>query len=289
MSMMHQHDAALDYHPCRYGDSRIQFRGPKARLDEPYVAVLGGSETYGRFVRRPYPYLLADRLEKSVVNLGCMNAGLSIFSTDRSVLKVAAEADVCVLQVLGAQNMSNRLYKVHPRRNDRFLSASLRMQRLFPDVDFSQINFTGHLLKTLAKADKEPRELLHGELRYAWIARMRGLLQSLPCPVVLLWLAPRRPEDPWDVNNPFDPLYVSRDMLDALMPDVARLIEVPRLAEDAFAGKHFMKHESQAAAALPGPHFHNVVAKTVADAISQIEGPNEKRAQPKSGALSKMR
>lgn len=272
MSMMHQHAAALDYHPCRYGESRIEFRGPKSPLDAPYVAVLGGSEAYGRYVRRPFPTLLAERLNRPVVNLGCMNAGLSIFSTDATILQVATHADVCVLQVLGAQNMSNRLYKVHPRRNDRFLSASVRMQRLFPDVDFSQINFTGHLVKSLAGADERSLEVLHGELRHSWLSRMRGLLQALPCPVVLVWLAPRRPDDPCDINDPFDPLYVTREMLDALLPDVAEFVEVTRLAEDAYLGKHFLKHEKLAAAALPGPHFHSTVAGAVAEAVQRVLG-----------------
>ena len=35
-----------------------------------------------------------------------------------------AVARLTVLQVTGAQNMSNRFYSVHPRRNDRFLKAS---------------------------------------------------------------------------------------------------------------------------------------------------------------------
>ena len=42
---------ALDYFPCRYGRSRVLFRGPRRPLDVPYVAFLGGTETYGRFLR----------------------------------------------------------------------------------------------------------------------------------------------------------------------------------------------------------------------------------------------
>jgi hypothetical protein len=34
--------AGLTYAPCRYGMSRILFRGPKRRLDTPYVAFVGG-------------------------------------------------------------------------------------------------------------------------------------------------------------------------------------------------------------------------------------------------------
>ena len=37
---------ALDYSPCSYAGSRILFRGPKADLREPFVACLGGTETF---------------------------------------------------------------------------------------------------------------------------------------------------------------------------------------------------------------------------------------------------
>ena len=277
----------LIYETCRYGTSRMSFRGPPKPLDRPYVSVLGGSEAYGRFVRRPFPDLLEATLGETVVNLGCMNAGLTIFATDQGIIQIAGAARICVLQVLGAQNMSNRLYSVHPRRNDRFLRASDRMKRLFPDVDFSQINFTGHLLQTLTQAEKEPRELLHGEMRYAWLARMRGLLRAMPCPVVLLWLGPRRPDDPWDIRNPFDPLYVDRDMLDALAPDVAGLIEVPRQAEDALAGKHFDAAHREAAAASPGPAFHAMVARALADVVAD-PAQEKSRARMPDAALKRL-
>ncbi len=36
---------------------------------------------------------------------------------------------------MGAQNLSNRFYAVHPRRNDRFLRASTLMKTIFREVD----------------------------------------------------------------------------------------------------------------------------------------------------------
>jgi hypothetical protein len=34
---------------------------------------------------------------------------------------MASVADVAVQQLMGADNISNRFYTAHPRRNDRFL------------------------------------------------------------------------------------------------------------------------------------------------------------------------
>ena len=72
-------ESALDYRPCRYGSSRLLFRGPKKTPKDPYVAFLGGSETYGKFVTSPFPDLTGPDLGVSHINLGCHNAGLDAF------------------------------------------------------------------------------------------------------------------------------------------------------------------------------------------------------------------
>ena len=61
---------ALDYFPCRYGRSRVLFRGPKRPLDGPYVAFLGGTETYGRFIETPFPALVEPALGQACINFG---------------------------------------------------------------------------------------------------------------------------------------------------------------------------------------------------------------------------
>ena len=116
-------DGALDYFPCRYGKSKLMFRGPRRRLEAPYVAVLGGTETYGKYTPRPYAELAEEYSGAKVVNLGAVNAGTDVYVSDQTVMEACAGASATVLQLGGAQNMSNRFYAVHPRRNDRFLRA----------------------------------------------------------------------------------------------------------------------------------------------------------------------
>jgi hypothetical protein len=120
---------ALDYLPCRYGTSKLLFRGPRRPLKEPYIAFLGGTETYGKFIANPFPELIEQSIGRTCVNLGCVNAGVDVFATDPQIVKIASGADVTVLQLMGAHNMSNRFYTVHPRRKDRFLKPSTLLQR----------------------------------------------------------------------------------------------------------------------------------------------------------------
>ncbi len=218
---------ALDYYPCRYGKSKLLFRGPRRNLDRPYMAVIGGTETYGKFLERPYPALLEERLGSTFVNLGCVNAGLDVFVNDPTVLEICTNAELVVVQATGAQNMSNRFYAVHPRRNDRFLRASNLLKTIYREVDFSDINFTRHLLKVLWEASPDKFAMVEAELKEAWLGRMKGLIARLEGRVVLLWMADHAPEEaPAYSPEAPDPLFLDAQMIDTLRPLLAGLAEV---------------------------------------------------------------
>ena len=263
---------AIDYRPCRYGASRLVFRGPPRALDGPYVATLGGSETFGKFVAHPYADLLEARLGEPVVNLGVMQAGLTLFLDDPGVLPVASGARMTVVQVLGAHNMSNRFYSVHRRRNDRFLKAAAPLRMLYPDLDFTEFHFTGHLMQCLEKGAPEAFEAVVEELKTAWVHRMKALLSAIRGERVLLWISDRRPEDTTDTTGDTDPLFVDRAMVEAVLPDTSGLIEVvasPEAREEGLDARSFLPGEEAAARALPGPLFHREVADALGRAIAQ--------------------
>ncbi|MCA0203675.1 DUF6473 family protein [Pararhodobacter sp.] len=89
-----------------------------------------------------------------------------------------AVAFALVLPPLG--NLSNAFYRVHPRRNDRFLAARAPLKALFPEVDFAAFAFTGHALGSLASTCPERFALVRHGLVEAWVPRMRLLLAVLP-------------------------------------------------------------------------------------------------------------
>ncbi|NBO21367.1 MAG: hypothetical protein EBU97_05450, partial [Rhodobacteraceae bacterium] len=243
-------DRSIDYFPCRYGRSRLLFRGPRADMGQPYVAFLGGSETFGKFTDRPFPGILADQGFRCV-NLGHPNAGPDAWLNDPESLAMATKAAAVVIALPGAANLSNRLYSVHPRRNDRFLQPSALLRALYRGVDFSQANFTHHLLQLLLVADESCFSVVVDEMRLAWVARMKTLIAALPSPVILLDLE----RDPLPG---LPPICQSPDaaMVDALRPMVRAVINV-RPSEAAQAagasGLHFGPMEAAAAQLLPNP------------------------------------
>lgn len=215
---------------CSYGVSQVAFRGPRKNCEGRYVACLGGSETFGRYVPRPFPDLLETALGEVCVNLGCQNAGTDLFLRDSATLALAHDAAACVVHLTGAQNQTNRYYRVHPRRNDRFLGPTDALRDLYPEVDFTEIAFTRHLGGVLYRIDPDRFDKVRQELQRVWIRRMKQLLAGITGPVLLLWFAdhPPRPEgavqDIEELRE--DPALITRAMLDKLRPHVAGLLEL---------------------------------------------------------------
>jgi len=266
--------APLDYEPCGYAGSNLVFRGPRQCLATDYVAFLGGSETYGRFIPRPFPALVEEGLGMACVNFGWPNAGPDVMLGDPGLERHVARARAVVLQVPGALNLSNRFYRVHPRRNDRFLRAMRPMQSLFPDVDFTEYAFTRHLLKSLQGMAPDRFDLVRDELRTAWVERMIDLVHRIGPPVILLWFAARLPES--GAQQPdvtYDPAFVTRAMLEGVAPHAARFVEVTTSAAAQKMGTRgmiFTPEEAEAARCLPGPAAHEEAALGLLPVLREV-------------------
>lgn len=271
MTMDSLSESALDYLPTRYGKSKLLFRGPKKDLSAPYVAFLGGTETYGKFVEDPFVDQLDRRVQPTCVNFGCINAGVDVFLNDPFLPEAARQAQVTVLQVPGAQNMSNRLYQVHPRRNDRFVSATKMLQSIFPDVDFAAFHFTKHMLSHLKQLSPERYRIVEQELHEAWKARVGHLTRRIQGRLILLWISERNPDDL--AHEPCEPMHVTREMLEALRPSVTELVEVTLSDEVLSAGVDgmvFNEMEEPAAREIMGPLGHTEVAETLQPVLESL-------------------
>lgn len=256
----------LDYHPAALPGSALRFRGPLAAQQGPAVVCIGGSETFGRFIDAPFPTQLDQALDVPVLNLGVVNAGLDVMMNDPAIAAAVHDAEAVVMQVTSAHNMTNRFYSVHPRRNDRFLSASPMLRTIYPQVDFTEFHFTRHLLTHLRSASEDRFEIIRAELEAAWVARMRRFLNHVAVPVHVLWLSNRMPDDPEDEELMQYPLFVTPKMLDAIASDAASItIAAASADEGAFSvqGKFFGPQEEAAARLLPGPELHTQAAKAL--------------------------
>lgn len=266
----------LDYLPCRYGTSKLMFRGPKRDLTDPYIAFVGTTETYGKFILHPFPTLVEQALGTTCVNFGQITAGVDAFATDPFVTEAASAAEVTVVQIMGAQNMTNRFYAVHPRRNDRFLSAATILQTIYRDVDFSDFHFNKHMLSYLCALSPERFDAVVQELREAWSARMGFLLSQIKGKCILLWLSDHAPMDEGpvkDVDLGKEPLFITRQMVEALREKATVYVEVVASKNARLAGTQGMVYsdlDAPAAEKMLNPIVHAQAADALTDAIQNL-------------------
>ena len=268
---------SLDYCLYRFERSKTLFRGPRPDFSRPYVMFLGSNETFGKFVPLPFTRLLQHRLNMPCAKFAAVNAGVELYLKDPSVLLATAGARVTVIGVTGAHNISNRFYSVHPRHNDRFVKPSKILSTLFRDVEFTDIHYTRHLLATLAAADPIRFSIVAEELRAAWSARMKSLLERIEGKTVLLWMGEQPPGDancdPDISDIEHNPAFVDQMMIDELSPLVTKVVECVASSEAMKAGTDGMvigESEGEAATHMPGPTFHSEVAEALEAVLAEL-------------------
>jgi len=253
---------------CRYGASKLDCRGPERTPESPYFAFLGGDQTFGKFVRYPFADLIERKLGQACINLGCVNGGLDAIMGDADLLAIAGKAERTVVQLMDAQNLMNRFYRVHPRRNDRFIGPSPELLRLFPDTDFSEINFTRHLVSRLRGVSQDRFEIVADELKQTWQRRMRRLVDRLQGQVVLLWL--RDATGDTGFGRITCPNLVDAAMIDRLRPRVTDVAEVSVKLAGASGDMDdmvFSSVQAPAAANMIGPAAHRKIADAVVNIL----------------------
>jgi hypothetical protein len=240
-------------------------RWPTPDPDTSYLAILGGSATLGKSVAQPYPALVAAATGLPVLNLATLNGGPDAYLGDPGVLNLICRADAAVVQLTGAETLSNPYYSVHFRRNDRFLAATADLRALYPEVDFTEIHFARHLLQVLARTDADRFTTVVAALKETWVSRMQSLLVHLPLRRRLLWLADAPPPENAVTFGP-DPLFVDTGMLERLRPLAGEVI----LAVPSPAAKAADAAEDPAVpdSGLPGPAAHRDIAAVLAPLIA---------------------
>lgn len=220
--------AFINYHGYEWGRLNQLYRGPRPDLSRPYVACIGGGQTFGRYVDHPFPELLSREIGMTVANLGTPNAGPGFFLRDSVALEAASKAEVCIVQVMSARALSNRLFKVQLNSAAQIETVSKALESLFPHVDFETFTYAHNMLNQLSENDPDSFLAVEAELRAAWVARTRSLLQSIQTKRILFWFSERAPDDKSEPDSKGSmlsyPQFVDQEMLDAAAPLVDEIV-----------------------------------------------------------------
>ncbi len=255
---------------CEYENSKLRFRGPQRALNNPYVACLGGEETFGRFVETPFPNELERRLDRRCVNLGSLFCGAEALTQDKGLLEIANRSDICVLQLPGMLGLSNRFYRVHPRRNDRFVAPNADLVALYPEEDFTDVHFVQHLLTRLSARSDARIELVEQELRNVWIEKLGKFLAEVGPPALLLHLQVERSDLD---STPGDGFAINPEMIEPLRPhctDILSLQVQVSGVSDELEDMLFGTLQQPIAEHMIGPATHRNIAGSLAQVINDL-------------------
>lgn len=148
--------------------------------DHPALALIDGS------ARSQPGEAMAERLAGRLLSPAAQIEGVDRLLGDPAIRDGARAARAFVLLLPPLGNLDNPLYRVHRRRNDRFLAARAPLKALFPEIDFADFDFTGHLLGSLAATCPVRFAEVRRILATVWSERVATLLAQLPPRGVLL-------------------------------------------------------------------------------------------------------
>lgn len=201
------------------GINNTSFRGPAFDPSKPYVACIGAAQTFGRFVPRPFPALLAERFGSQFVNLGVGAAGPLWFDAPQYI-DLLNQAKFVIVQVLSGRSESNSLF-------DNSSTGGLMGVR---KADKRFMRFEEFLTELMETESRDRVKEIILETRASYVHNMMNLLQHIYRPKIFFWFSRRAPNyeegfrTPWELLSDY-PQLVNQAMLDLLRPYIDDYVE----------------------------------------------------------------
>ncbi|GAB2695526.1 DUF6473 family protein [Aliiglaciecola aliphaticivorans] len=171
-------------------------RGPDPRplTDGEYVSVLGSAHSFGRFVEKPFPEQIQNKLNIKVLNMSTSAVGPRYFYEKDGVLEYANKSKICIVQAVSGRSCGNSEYTNENTKNNIFQKISEG-----PDAPLlSESNIYGELFKA---GDFEKLNQYFCEMKETWVKETIELGKSIKTESVFLWFSSRSPKYDSDTNS----------------------------------------------------------------------------------------
>lgn len=263
----------VDYQYFTLPETSALARGPApTTLNQGgYIACIGGAQTLGRFVERPYSHQIADTLQHQVLNLGHGGGKPQYYNSRPALFRYLNKASAVIVQVVSARAVENSIFK--PASIENSFLIDKRKQ------DGEKPQFANHAYgRLLREAGPEVVARIVAETREQWTSEMTTLLMRIKVPKILLWLSVRPP----DYQESFEtvdsvlgayPHLVNRAMIDALRPVADAYVEytgsvgLPQKLVSRFDGNPVAVFPRQEVPSenlyYPSPEMHKEVAEMI--------------------------
>lgn len=226
----------IDYRIYHLGNEKNPFRGPEIKLtNSSYIAFLGAAQTFGRFVEKPFPRIVADNLNIPCINLGIAGGGPEFFIRQKDIIEIVNQSKLTVVQVMSGRSVTSPWIQIDPIVNANLRPNPSLFSDLPPAYDngafrpaFETFNYIFEQLDT-----KQMKEMVK-EHRQCWVDRMTQLAKLLSPPTVLFYFSRRKPEYKPDYSSTEGvlgenvggfPQLVNQSMIDAVKPHFSLYVE----------------------------------------------------------------
>lgn len=170
----------IDYRQILLGGEA--FRGPLPdRMYSPdKLAFAGAAQTFGRFVRVPFPTMLGSVFNQDVLNLGFAGAGASFYLARPYLLNQLSTSRAAVIQVMSGRSTANSVFEAPDGRN-----TLIRRHDRKPMTD-------GPGYRWLLETEGPDRAIaVVRETQERWVEETRALADAIQAPKILFWFSLR--------------------------------------------------------------------------------------------------
>lgn len=199
----------VDYELYELPNVHGVFRGPPVRGNE-YIACVGAAQTFGRFVRNPYPKLLSRIHGIETLNLGRGGAGPAFPLSSSALMDYINGARCVIVQVFSGRSQSNSLFRIS--------NYGMHGVNLADGNEASADQFYTWLL---TQNEQLVRDIIV-ETRRNYLSTMKQLLDNISPPKILFWFSVRHPDYQEKLKMPLQdlwgefPQFVNQTMVDEL-------------------------------------------------------------------------
>ena len=176
----------VDYHEFTLAGCPARFRGPsmdpQAAAIGSFFTCLGAAQTYGCFIERPFPEILAERTGLSALNLAVGGAGPGFYLQYPALIEAMNRGSFVVLQCMAARHESNSRFEadgyvefVKDCKHGDSVDSGVAWRRIIDE-----------------EIDKAPTYI--AETRANWLETMQKLIDAITVPVVFFWFSRREPD-----------------------------------------------------------------------------------------------
>ena len=201
----------VDYSLTPLEGTRLMIRG-SVDASKPFGVAVGAAQTFGRFVRNPFPEIVARNIGLPILNLGFSGAGASFFLRRPGLLSWINRAEFVVVQAMSGRSLSN--FALEACENQGLVRKRGTNEKVFAEYAYRDILLGGD--RSLAIA-------LRAANSAQWLREMAELFDRISVGrKCLLWFSRRKP----DYNDGLGdlgaywadlPHFVNREVLNELL------------------------------------------------------------------------